>query len=85
MLSFLFHLFMLVCYNIESAYLKYFLLTTEIPSTICTSSCNTQLTNTQYQICCNPINYGNFIKVTKENADKAYLVCPLEVPDWCNN
>ena len=68
-----------------SVHFKYLLLTTGLPSTICTSSCNRQPTDTQYQLCCDPINYGKFIKVMKENADKAYFVCPLEVPDWCNN
>ena len=58
--------------------------TLEIPSTICTSSCNSQLEDTQYQVCCDPKNYGNFVKVNKENAHVAYLVCPLEPPDWCN-
>ena len=57
----------------------------EAPSTICTSSCNSQLEDTQYQVCCDPKNYGNFVKVIKENAHVAYLVCPLEAPDWCNS
>ena len=62
-----------------------FLSNLETPSTICTSSCNTQLQDSQYQLCCNPANYGNFIQVIEENNRPAYLVCPLEAPDWCNS
>ena len=54
-------------------------------SEICKSSCNTQLKDSQYQLCCDSKNYGNFIKVIKENGQLAYLVCPLQVPDWCNS
>ena len=51
----------------------------------CTSNCNTQLTDAQYNLCCDSENYGNFIRVTKENANTAYLVCPLVPPDWCTS
>ena len=60
------------------------LFTLETTST-CTSSCNTQLKDSQYQHCCDSKNYGNFIQVIKENNHPAYLVCPLEAPDWCNS
>ena len=49
----------------------------------CTSSCNTQHTNSQYQLCCDTKNYGKFLHVTNENDDTAYLLCPLKAPDWC--
>ena len=49
----------------------------------CTSSCNTQLTDSQYQLCCDTKNYGKFLYVTNENDDSAYLICPLKAPDWC--
>ena len=52
---------------------------------MCKSSCNTQLKDSQYQLCCDSKNYGKFIKVIKENGQLVYLVCPLEVPDWCNS
>ena len=61
----------------------YLILTVEPPSSFCTSSCNTQLTDTQYQLCCDPNNYGNVIQVMRENSRKAYLVCPLKAADWC--
>ena len=35
----------------------------------CTSSCNTQLTDSQYQLCCDTKNYGKFLHVTNENDD----------------
>ena len=49
----------------------------------CTSSCNTQLTDSQYQLCCDTKNYGKLLNVTNENDDIAYLICPLKAPDWC--
>ena len=51
----------------------------------CTSNCNTQLTDTQYNLCCDSENYGNFIQVTKENGNTGYLICPVQAPDWCNS
>ena len=44
-------------------------------------NCNTQLTDSQYQLC---KNYGKLLHVTNENYDIAYLICPLKAPDWCS-
>ena len=70
-----------ILYNIPNTFNYTFLNILTID--LCTSSCDTQLTDAQYQLCCDPINYGNTIQVMTENHRTAYLVCPLKAADWC--
>ena len=50
----------------------------------CTSSCNPRKDELQYDVCCDPENFGNFVKIIKSNIhSRGYIACPKVAPDWC--
>ena len=49
----------------------------------CTSSCNPQSDELQYDVCCDPENFSNFVKVIESGIHRGYIGCPTVAPDWC--
>ena len=49
----------------------------------CTAECNPQSDELQYELCCNPANFGELVRVVKSNILRGYIVCPETIPDWC--
>ena len=49
----------------------------------CSSNCNPRSDELPYASCCEPENFGGFIKVIKSNIHRGYLSCPPYAPDWC--